>query len=198
MSLQAILLTLESILVIITSSLALHAYPDTCRTILWQYGGTQGWNSDPHARIYFFANYREPPPIPKIWSDEITESNLGITAVSAIAWIVRIVLRGSRPSGSTRYNNILLLFDAVLAALWALSIANQVSGDLSDPKHPSDRPWYLVYRCGGLERPEYGCCVLARAFLWFSGNFLMLYLGRLAWGFYGLYQSVAGRHRGQS
>ncbi|KAL3492483.1 hypothetical protein BJX62DRAFT_202721, partial [Aspergillus germanicus] len=70
MGLQGILLTLEFIMVIISLSLSLHAYPDTCRTILWQYGGTRGWNSDPHARIYFYANYRKPPPIPKIWSDE--------------------------------------------------------------------------------------------------------------------------------
>jgi hypothetical protein len=60
----------------------------------------------------------------------------------------------------------------VLSTFWALSIANQISGNYSDPKHPSDPPWYVVYRCGGLPRPEYGCCMLARAFLWFSGNLL--------------------------
>jgi hypothetical protein len=192
MGLYGIFLVLEFLSVLMAVSLSLHAYPDTCRTILWQYGGTQGWNSDPHVRIYFYANYREPPPIPKIWSDEyvfdldietvnrtrlitlsrITESNLAISAISAIAWIVRLVLRRCRPSGSTRYNNILLFFDAVLTAFWALSIGNQISGDSSDQDHPSDWPWYLVYRCDGLARPEYGCCVLARALLWFSGNLL--------------------------
>ncbi|CEL07323.1 hypothetical protein ASPCAL10483 [Aspergillus calidoustus] len=189
--------TLELILVLISLSLSLHAYPDTCRTILWQYGGTEGWNSDPHARIYFYANYREPPPIPKIWSDEITESNLAISAISSVAWIVRLVLRRCRPSGSTRYNNILLLFDAALIACWALSIGNQISGDFSDEAHPSEWPWYLVYRCDGLERPEYGCCVLARVLLWFSGNLLMLYSGRFLWGLYELYRSAVGRNARQ-
>jgi hypothetical protein len=70
MGLEKVILTYESVLVIVCLVLALHAYPDTCRTILWQYGGSEGWNSNPQDRIYFYANYRDPPPIPKIWSDE--------------------------------------------------------------------------------------------------------------------------------
>lgn len=45
------------------------AYPDRYRTALWQEGGTKGWNSDPHQRVYDYANYREPPPIPLIWDE---------------------------------------------------------------------------------------------------------------------------------
>ena len=45
-----------------------YAYPDRIRTALWTEGGTQGWNSDPTLRIYFYANYQTPPSIPYIWS----------------------------------------------------------------------------------------------------------------------------------
>ena len=36
-------------------------------TTLWLNGGSQGWNSDPRLRVYEYANYREPPPVPLIW-----------------------------------------------------------------------------------------------------------------------------------
>lgn len=44
------------------------AYPDRFRSRLWGNGGVEGWNSDPNERIYFYANHREPPEIPLIWS----------------------------------------------------------------------------------------------------------------------------------
>ncbi|KAL2850191.1 hypothetical protein BJY01DRAFT_210179 [Aspergillus pseudoustus] len=180
MVLQAVLLAFEAILAIVCLALAFHAYPDTCRTILWQLGGTEGWNSDPHARVYFYANYREPPPIPRIWSDEITESHLGISATSVVAWMIRVFLRCFQ--SNSRYS--LVLFDAILIALWAVSVYGQLSSDYSDPDHPSRWPWYVVHGCDKLESPERGCCRLARAFLWGSGNLLILYLGRFVWSMY--------------
>jgi hypothetical protein len=45
------------------------AYIDDHRTLLWEAGGVQGWNSDPALRVYFYANYREMPPIPAIWDE---------------------------------------------------------------------------------------------------------------------------------
>jgi len=44
----------------------LHRY--RYRDLLWEAGGTQGWNSDPSLRTYFYANHQEPPEIPTIWS----------------------------------------------------------------------------------------------------------------------------------
>ncbi|OJJ03480.1 hypothetical protein ASPVEDRAFT_42938 [Aspergillus versicolor CBS 583.65] len=175
---EKLILTYESALVIVCLVLALHAYPDTCRTILWQYGGSEGWNSNPQDRIYFYANYRDPPPIPKIWSEEITESNLAISAVSTVTWIIRVVLLRYQP-GSSRW--ILAAFDMLLVALWAISVHAQLSSDLSDAEHPSAWPWYLVHACGGLDHQERGCCTLARWFLAASSNTLALYMGRFGW-----------------
>ena len=44
------------------------AYPDRFRSRLWENGGVEGWNSNPNKRIYFYANHKEPPEIPLIWS----------------------------------------------------------------------------------------------------------------------------------
>ena len=55
---------------LVAASLALFAfeYPDGARISLWEEGGAKGFNSDLKLRIYFYANYQEPPEIPFIWS----------------------------------------------------------------------------------------------------------------------------------
>jgi len=58
----------EAALVAINLVLFSYGYPDTLRKALWEEGGMKGFNSDPRARIYFYANYRKPPTIPYIWS----------------------------------------------------------------------------------------------------------------------------------
>jgi hypothetical protein len=58
----------EAALVIVNLVLFSYGYPDASRTALWEEGGSQEFNSDPSLRIYFYANYSEPPEIPFIWS----------------------------------------------------------------------------------------------------------------------------------
>lgn len=62
------LLALELSVATATVVLFSLAYPDRFRSRLWANGGEQGWNSNPNKRIYFYANHREPPEIPLIWS----------------------------------------------------------------------------------------------------------------------------------
>lgn len=63
-------LVVESIIVIICLSLALASFPEHVRSSLWAAGSEKGWNSDPHERLYFYANYKTPPPAPFIWTQE--------------------------------------------------------------------------------------------------------------------------------
>lgn len=63
-------LVLESVVVITALTLSIVSHPYHLRTTLWAAGAAHGWNSDPHERVYFYANYETPPPIPFIWSDE--------------------------------------------------------------------------------------------------------------------------------
>lgn len=50
------------------------AYAGDLRIQLWENGGAEGWNSDPKQRVYYYANYREPPEIPLIWSQRYAEA----------------------------------------------------------------------------------------------------------------------------
>ncbi|KAF2464547.1 uncharacterized protein BDR25DRAFT_241964, partial [Lindgomyces ingoldianus] len=122
------------------------AYPDRFRTALWQDGGTRGLNSNPKLRVYFYANYREPPPIPLIWDEMITRCNLCIAIVTAIIWVLRFYIRGriQDPYAAVTINAI---YDMLLVALWLYSVASQNSGDFTDNEHISVRPWYLDRGC---------------------------------------------------
>jgi hypothetical protein len=62
-------LALETLIVITCLSLTLASYPHHFRSSLWAAGAENGWNSDPHERVYFYANYKTLPPVPFIWSE---------------------------------------------------------------------------------------------------------------------------------
>jgi hypothetical protein len=62
-------LILETLIVTICLSLAFASSPHHLRSSLWAAGAEHGWNSDPHERVYYYANYKTPPPVPFIWSE---------------------------------------------------------------------------------------------------------------------------------
>jgi hypothetical protein len=61
----------EAALVGISLFLFSYGYPETVRKSLWEEGGLKLFNSNPRLRIYFYANYLEPPEIPYIWSQKL-------------------------------------------------------------------------------------------------------------------------------
>ncbi|RSL68395.1 hypothetical protein CEP54_002822 [Fusarium duplospermum] len=135
------------------------AYPDRFRSRLWENGGEEGWNSNPNKRIYFYANHQEPPEVPYIWQKRLTESNLGIAILTLVIFLARATLYYT--DYLSRY--ISVIYDVVLLWLWSVSIANQSSGDLSDPKHPSPLPWYLTRSCSRAWEKNRGYCRIAQA-----------------------------------
>lgn len=60
----------ELVLVITLVSVFAYACRGQYRSKLWEDGGIHGWNSDPRQRVYYYANYHDPPPIPLIWDEE--------------------------------------------------------------------------------------------------------------------------------
>lgn len=61
-------LIFETVVVSVCLSLSLASLPERLRSSLWAAGAKEGWNSDPHERVYFYANYKDPPPVPFIWT----------------------------------------------------------------------------------------------------------------------------------
>lgn len=65
-----LLLLADFCLSVSVTALSSAAYAGDFSSKLWENGGAEGWNSDPRQRIYFYANYQEPPEIPTIWSEQ--------------------------------------------------------------------------------------------------------------------------------
>ncbi|KAJ4993700.1 hypothetical protein SVAN01_00754 [Stagonosporopsis vannaccii] len=163
--------------VLATSLLALFAwaYPDRYRSALWHEGGSRGWNSDPSYRTYLWANYKEVPPMPVIWDERSTQSNLCVAIITIVFWFVRLCIRGRTLDvfGAVVSN---VLYDIILILLWCYSIVTQTTGDFSDPKHISLRPWYLDHGCSEAWPSNHAACRVAKgsfgltvfAILWFS------------------------------
>ncbi|KAH7113803.1 hypothetical protein B0J11DRAFT_619242, partial [Dendryphion nanum] len=141
------------------------AYPDRFRTLLWRAGGAKGWNSDPHMRVYYYANYREPPPIPTIWDESTTQCNLCIAVVTVIIWIIRWNVNRLSGRGLDLYATLTTngLYDILLIALWTYSAAVQSAGDFSDKDHLSLKPWYLQRSCGEAYKQTESACAMGKA-----------------------------------
>ncbi|KAL7628444.1 hypothetical protein AAE478_002647 [Parahypoxylon ruwenzoriense] len=158
-------------------SLLCCAYPEQFRKALWQIGGENGWNSNPRLRIYFYANYQQPPEIPLIWTQRLNESNLAISVLTVTISVVRVALGyfGVASSFSITYN---ALNDMLLSGFWMYSVAAQSSSDLTDPNHISVRPWYLEKSCNILDPSIVHFCFLAKACFAFSVLSLIFFFTR--------------------
>ncbi|TEY86393.1 hypothetical protein BOTCAL_0009g00200 [Botryotinia calthae] len=131
---------IEAHLVITVISLFLVGYPEAARKALWEEGGEHGFNSDPKMRIYFYANYVQPPEIPYIWSRR-----------QLLAMAARI---------STRMEVYLL---SCVLLFWTMSCVGQRSSDYSDADHPSRAPWYLEHSCSIASTKNQAACYAAQA-----------------------------------
>ncbi|VUC33633.1 unnamed protein product [Clonostachys rosea] len=171
----AALLVAEFWVTVTALGLCVWGYPDRFRSKLWENGGAQGWNSDPKQRIYYYANYEEPPAVPLIWSQRLTNSQLCIAALSFVIFMIRA---GVQPLGYLP-RTASVLYDILLSSLWVLVLVEQNSGDYSDSEHPSPHPWYLERSCGESWSSTRLGCHVAQANFVVSIFAAMIYTGRL-------------------
>ncbi|KAM0074307.1 hypothetical protein ACKRZS_013623 [Fusarium odoratissimum] len=150
-------------------------YPVGFRSRLWENGGEQGWNSNPNKRIYYYANHQEPPEVPLIWSQRLYTSNLAIAILGIVVFFARTAMSHLRYL--PRY--VSNIYDTILLALWAVSIAGQTSSDFTDPEHPSPHPWYLTRGCSAAWDKTQGYCQIAQASFAMSVIAAILYGARL-------------------
>ncbi|WYZ42685.1 hypothetical protein EsH8_VI_000384 [Colletotrichum jinshuiense] len=180
----AAFLCLEAVVVVAALILFGVGYPDRFRSRLWRNGGEEGWCSNPRLRIYFYANYEEPPEIPLIWSQRLTTSSMAIAVLGASVFFARLTMAALQYEA--RWTNA--AYDAFLAVLWACSAAAQNGPDFTDPQHLSMRPWYLERSCDEawaqnrgwcrIAKWEYGWAILAASF------YAARMIGALGWSAY--------------
>lgn len=195
-------LVVEVCLALLATALFGFAYPNRFRTRLWFNGGVEGWNSNPKSRIYYYANHREPPAIPLIWTQRQVHSRpslgpLGVGAKAVLTFAQRLtnsnlaiaiftltvaVSRGLLFRLGYIYQFVSIGYDSLLCALWAYSVASQASADFSDPEHPSPHPWYLTRGCGAGWSTNLGVCRTAQASFVVSMAAAALYGGRFVFG----------------
>ncbi|KAF7949429.1 uncharacterized protein EAE97_002938 [Botrytis byssoidea] len=140
---QLCYLLIEVHLIVIIISLFLIGYTDATRKALWEEGGQHGFESDPKMRIYFYANYLQPPEIPFIWSRRYTEFNLASGIFTLCLFLTRQLL--ALATSTSMQTNIYLLSCVLL--FWVMSCISQRSPDYSDPDYSSRVPWYLNHSC---------------------------------------------------
>ncbi|OLN97087.1 hypothetical protein CCHL11_02163 [Colletotrichum chlorophyti] len=154
----AALLCLEAVVTVGALVLFGVAFPDRFRSRLWTNGGENGWCSNPRLRIYFYANYEDPPEIPLIWSQSLTTSSMATAVLGTSVFFARMTMAALRYEA--RGMNI--LYDAALSILWACSAVAQNGPDLSDSEHVSARPWYLERDCDDAWAANRGWCRIAK------------------------------------
>lgn len=127
---------------------------------MWQIGSDNGFNSSPKQVLYAYANYKPIPTIPFVWSHtyvytktnlelqeltvcRITAFNVAISVLCTFILLVKavmFVLHIWFPLLGTVTN-------AIITALWAVSLYGQAGPDHSDPNHPSNVAWYVSKSC---------------------------------------------------
>lgn len=146
------------------------AYAGDLRIQLWENGGAEGWNSDPKQRVYYYADYREPPEIPLIWSQRLTDGNLGVALLALLFALARIVMSVSGQM-TPIFSSI---YDFISTLAWLNSVIAQASGDVTDPEHPSAHPWYLTRSCATACRVSQASFVVSILMVILCGGRLVL------------------------
>lgn len=104
-------------------------------------------------------------------SCRLTEATLAVALLSLSLFVTRIVLGISQQMSRT----ISILYDSLLAFFWTRTLLCQTSGDFSDPRHPSSRPWYLMRKC---PTDTAAACYIAQASFAVSVLAALFYGGR--------------------
>ncbi|KAJ5168188.1 uncharacterized protein N7482_003782 [Penicillium canariense] len=162
-----------TVVILILTGLASH---NTYRTLLWQDGADNGFNSAPNAALYAAANYR-PFTAPMVWSSFMTNYNLVIGVVSTFMLIVKFPIHCMHlffpPLGAFIHGAIMVLY--------IVSARYQAGSDMSDPKHPQPGPpWYIAKSCSvAAHKSNIGYCMQAKSLFAVSVVIIALYFVEL-------------------
>ncbi|PVH88779.1 hypothetical protein DL98DRAFT_157105 [Cadophora sp. DSE1049] len=157
--LTIVLTIVEASIILTTLALFSYGYPNATRDALWEEGGVQQFNSNPKLRIYFYANHLEPPKIPYIWSQRFSDFNRAVAILSFWIFTSRCLMR---VFGVINKWTEFFLHCCVMP-FWIVCLSGQQSADYSDPKHPSQIPWYLTHSCDVADINTQRPCRVAQA-----------------------------------
>ncbi|KAJ5086706.1 hypothetical protein NUU61_008013 [Penicillium alfredii] len=142
------------------------------RTLLWQDGADNGFNSAPNTELYAIANY-EPYTPPMVWSAFITQYNLVLGVLSTFFLITKLPVH----SMHLFYPPLAAIIHGSLIVLYIVSACYQAGSDNSDPKRPQPgAPWYITKNCSVAKRPSnIPYCMQAKALFAITVIIIVLY-----------------------
>lgn len=154
------LMAVEFPFVVVVLTLTGIASHNTYRSLLWQDGADNGFNSAPDEALYAAANHR-PYSAPMVWSSFITNFNLVIGVLSTFMLIVKLPLHAMHlffpPIAAATHGALFILY--IVAARY------QAGSDTSDPQHPQPGPpWYITKSCSvAAHQSNIGYCQQAKS-----------------------------------
>ncbi|CAG8876080.1 unnamed protein product [Penicillium nalgiovense] len=151
---------------------------DLYRTLLWQDGADNGFNSAPNEALYAAANY-QPFKAPMVWSDFITDYNLVMGVLSTFFLITKLPTHWMK----LFYPPVAVAVHGSLIILYIVSAAYQAGSDTSDPRHPQPgAPWYIAKSCSvASKKSNIPYCMQAKAL--FAVTILMIVYYAVILGF---------------
>ncbi|OGE55487.1 hypothetical protein PENARI_c004G07727 [Penicillium arizonense] len=130
------------------------------RTLLWQDGADNGFNSAPNEALYAASNYR-PYKAPMVWSGFITNYNLVLGVLSTFFLITKVPVHWM----NLLYPPVAAGIHTSLIVLYIVSARYQGGSDMSDPSHPQPgAPWYIAKSCSvAARKSNIPYCMQAKA-----------------------------------
>ncbi|CZR55331.1 uncharacterized protein PAC_05218 [Phialocephala subalpina] len=166
------------------------ADPDLYRTRLWTVGANNGFNSSPTEILYAYANHRPIPSIPFVWSQTLTSFNVAISVLSMFILLVKVVMFTLH----CWYPLLGTITNAVITALWIVSMYGQMGPDHSDPKHKSNIAWYITKSCSYADATgDHHYCSMAKGTYATTVLMMVIFFLNFLLGIYSLIPSAGER-----
>ncbi|CAK7197358.1 hypothetical protein SEUCBS139899_000003 [Sporothrix eucalyptigena] len=145
------------------------AQPNTYRTIMWQIGYNNGFNSNPNMILYAYANHVPLPTVPFVWSQALTDLNVAISVLSLfvlLAKMIALIMHVFFPIFG-------LIMSISMVGLYTASVYGQAGPDYADARYPSHVAWYIAKSCKyAAANNAVGDCYMAKGC--FAATVLML------------------------
>lgn len=164
------------------------AQPNTYRTLMWQIGYNNGFNSNPNMILYAYANHVPLPTIPFVWSQTLTDINVAISVLSLfviIAKMIALIMHVFFPIFG-------LVMSVAMVGLYTTSVYGQAGPDYADARYPSPVPWYLAKSCSYAQANNaVSDCLMAKGCFAATVIMLTVYLTNLGFAIYAMWPNKA-------
>ncbi|CAK7228220.1 hypothetical protein SBRCBS47491_006828 [Sporothrix bragantina] len=145
------------------------AQPNTYRTLMWQIGFNNGFNSNPNMILYAYANHVPLPTVPFVWSQALTDLNVAISVLSLFVLLAKMIALIMH----VFYPIFGLIMSIAMVGLYTASVYGQCGPDYADKRYPSPVPWYISKSCQyAAANNAVGDCMMAKGS--FAATVLML------------------------